>query len=190
MKALATISVISIVFLSGCAHYGYQRSYTGYGAGYSSGYGVHSDYAYPSSGYYQQRIVPVNPRAYGPPRHDHEGWRHDWNAAPHGRYGDVREMERRLERQQHAIRQGVRSGDLTRREAERLQQDAHRMDRKLERMQQRAIPSPMQRNQLQHDLNRSQERIMQFRSNGLSDNGRWHGQGGSREGHDRRNHDR
>lgn len=188
MKTLAFISIIGSVLLSGCAHYGYQHSYADYGGGYSSGYGMQS-YSYPSSGYYRERSVPAQPRGYSSPRYDHDrdGRHHDWQVPHHDRYDDMRNMERRLDRQQHAIHQGIRSGDLTRREAKRLQQDTQSMERRLDRIQRRPIASQMHSDQLEHDLNRSQERIRQFKTNDLTRGNRRHDDGGGRDGHDSRN---
>lgn len=180
MKSLAIV-IISSVFLSGCAHYGYQRSYAGYGGEYRSAYGVQSSYAYPASGYYpQQTVRPSYPRAYSPPRKIYGGRHDDWNAPRRDRHDDIRVMERRLDRQQHAIRQGIRSGDLTRREAERLKQDVRKIDRQLDHVQRRPIVSRVQRNRLEQDLNRSRERIRQFKTNDLTNDGRWRDRDGGR----------
>lgn len=172
MKGLAIISIIGTVFLSGCAHYGYQRSYAGYGAGYGygTGYGVQGTYAYPASVYYPQATVPGYMHHYTPPRYDHGGQRYEWSGIQ-DRRDDLRNMERRWDRQQHAIRRGVRSGDLTRREADRLQQDARRIERNLDRAQRRPMVSEMQRQRLDQDLDRTQQRIRQFKNNDLTSGG-------------------
>lgn len=188
MKSLAFIAILSSVFLSGCASYGYQRSYDSYGGGYSSGYSYSS---YPASGvYYRQTVVPGYSQHYSPPsyghNHNHGGQHYGWDRS-HNRHDDMQSMERRLDRQEHAIRRGLQSGDLTRGEAQRLQQDASRIERNMDRVQRGSWVPEYRRQRLEQDLDRSQQRIREFNNNdSTADYGRerrggdgW-GQGGRR----------
>ena len=163
MKSLAFIAILSSVFLSGCASYGYQRSYDGYSGGYSSGYSYSS---YPASGYYRQTIVPGYSHHYSPPSYGRNrgGARYDWGRS-HDRHDDMQRMERRLDRQEHAIRRGVQSGELTRGETNRLQQDASRIERNMDRVQRGSWVPEYRKQRLEQDLDRSQQRIHQFNNN-------------------------
>lgn len=164
MKSLAFIAILSSVFLSGCASYGAQRSYVGYGGSYSSGYGYSS--SYPASISYRQTVVPVYPKYYSSPGygHNHGGQHYDWDRS-RDRHDDMRSMERRLDRQEHAIRRGVQSGDLTRGEANRLQQDANRIERRMDRVQRGSWIPEYRKQRLEQDLDRSQQRIREFKNN-------------------------
>jgi hypothetical protein len=168
MKSLAFIAILSGVFLSGCASYGYQRSYVGYDSGYTSGYGYSS--SYPSSVYYRQSVVPGYSQHYSPPGYGHNhggGRRYDWERS-YGRHGDMQRLERRLDRQEHAIRRGVQSGELTRREADRLQRDTSRIDRNMDRVQRGSWVPEYRKQRLEQDLDRSQQRIRAFKNNDLT----------------------
>ena len=160
MKSLAFIAILSSVFLSGCASYGYQRGYESYGGGYSS----YS--SYPASGYYRQTVVPGYSQHYSSPSYGHNrgGARYDWDRS-HDRHDDMQNIERRLDRQEHAIRRGVQSGDLTRGEANRLQQDASRIERNMDRVQRGSWVPEYRKQRLEQDLDRSQQRIHQFNNN-------------------------
>jgi hypothetical protein len=77
----------------------------------------------------------------------------------------MQRMERRLDRQEHAIRRGVQSGELTRGEANRLQQDASRIERNIDRVQRGSWVPEYRKQRLEQDLDRSQQRIHQFNNN-------------------------
>ena len=176
MKSLAFIAILSSVFLSGCASYGYQRSYDSYGGGYSSGYSYTS---YPGSVSYRQTVVPGYSHHYSSPSygHNHGGARYDWDRS-HDRHDDMQQMERRLDRQEHAIRRGLQSGDLTRGEANRLQQDTNRIERNMDRVQRGSWVPEYRKQRLEQDLDRSQQRIRQFNNNDATSGSRHEDRGG------------
>lgn len=151
--------------LTGCASRGYQRSYVGYGGGYDSGYVVdhYDSYAVPI--YQQPTVVPGYSYQYMAPRPGRSsGKSYDWN--DRGSHADdLRAFERRLDRQERAISRGLQSGELTPREAEKLQRQTEKIDRKLDRAQSRPWVSGSQKQRLDDALDRNQQRIHQFKNN-------------------------
>jgi hypothetical protein len=75
----------------------------------------------------------------------------------HNRGGNINQ---RQQNQQQRIRQGVQSGELTRREAGRLEKEEQRIRRQEKRMRESGDGlSARERARLEHDLNRESRRI-------------------------------
>ena len=110
--------------------------------------------------------------------------------AAQGRHSDHRyydRIENRLDRQYHRVDRGIRSGQLTRREAKRL----HRQQRRITQMQRRFLHDGhldrYERDRLEQKLDRASERIYRLKHNDrYRDHGRFAGRGDRhRSGHGR-----
>jgi hypothetical protein len=172
----AALLLSGILAVSGCAGLvpGLEALGAGGGGGYPS-YG--GDQAYPNDpgpgGGYAQAVQPYyqpqpspyagNPQvyAYQPPQPVPQATQ-GYTAAPSGRW-----LDRRQQRQQDRIQQGVASGQLTPREARRLQHEQARIRGAEGRMRADGNLSPQERARLNAMQNRSSQDINRLRHNGV-----------------------
>ncbi len=93
-----------------------------------------------------------------------------WYLDDRGEY-DIPRIERRLENQERAIREGVRRGELSRHEARRLQSEQEDIRYLMRRMGRDGRLDYRERERLNHLLNRSGSHIRDERQDG--NYGRW-----------------
>lgn len=79
---------------------------------------------------------------------------------------DIPSLERRLEHQDHAIREGLRRGELTPREAHRLEREQEDIRHLLRMMERDGHLSPRERDRLNDLLDRSRAHIKEERREG------------------------
>lgn len=148
---------------------GGQQAYPSYGGGqaypqaYPYNLGQGQGYAQPVQPYYQPQPYPGNPGVYyqqgQPVPQATQGYN---TAAPSGRW-----IDRRQQRQQERIQQGQASGQLTPREARRLQNEQGHIRGAEGRMRADGNLSPQERARLNTMQNRSSQDINRLRHNGV-----------------------
>jgi len=87
------------------------------------------------------------------------------NDGDYDRYGNSR-FEQRLDRQNWRILQGVRSGELTRKEAKRLRKQHRRIARLEHRFGRNGHLNRYERGRLRRELNAASDRIYRLKHNG------------------------
>ena len=102
----------------------------------------------------------------------------------HAQYGDFADrVDRRQDNQRHRIKEGWRSGDLTRKEMRKLRKDQKRIARMEDRFGADGYYSPRERRKLKNALSRSSDRIRYFKHNDWRPGS--HGHGHADRGHHR-----
>jgi len=158
------LAALESVAGGGSPSYGGAQAYPG-GQAYAYNPGVAGGYAQPVQPYYQPQPYAYsgNPGAYayqpGQPVPQTTG---GYTAAPAGRWSD-----RRQQRQEDRIQQGLASGQLTPGEARRLQGEQARIRGAEGRMQADGNLSPQERARLNGMQQRSSQDIYRLRHNGV-----------------------
>jgi hypothetical protein len=136
----------------------------GGGQAYPYDYGAGGGYAQPSQPYYQpqSQVYSGNPGAYAYQSSQVPQATGGYTAPPAGRW-----IDRRQQRQENRIQQGLASGQLTPDEANRLRTQQGRIGGAEGRMRADGNLSPQERGRLNAMQNRSSQDIYRLRHNGV-----------------------